>query len=464
MAPGVEATLDAKKFGAEPTAQGESDYENDKAGLQRSTTITTLEVTEDGITAPVPDDIGPPPDGGFTAWSCAASASFVTFCLMGFVCSFGQLQEYYLSHQLANYSKSTVAWIGSVQATEVFIFSVIWGRIFDAHGARPLVLVGTTLSVVAVVAMGFCKEYYQIFLSHFLFGFASGMIWPTVTAVGGHWFSTRRGTAIGLIVGGSGGGGIVYPIMFKHLFLRMSFRNSLLIVAAMNAGLMFPAWFFLKSRLPKRKPIALKLLARPWHDKQYAFFAIGCGFYMFNWMSPMFNAPIISRANNASPAVYDYSVAIVSAGGLGGRTLSGWMADKLGVWNVFGTTSFFTAVVLFGFYVPSPIPNGALVAGFVLYGWVSGAWLTLVSAVVAKISPVEEVGIRIGMAWSICGPFMVAGPVICGALIQADDNKFGYAGIFCGFTFLIASFLAVGPRMVQVVRGFFVRKPDPSAA
>jgi hypothetical protein len=28
--------------------------------------------------------IGPPPDGGFEAWSCATSASFVTFCLMGF--------------------------------------------------------------------------------------------------------------------------------------------------------------------------------------------------------------------------------------------------------------------------------------------------------------------------------------------------------------------------------------------
>lgn len=236
MSHDIEPRDDAKKFGAEPAAvDGDDDYENDKAGLQRSTTITTLEVTEEGIPAPASDDIGPPPDGGFTAWACAGSASFVTFCLMGFgscptrrerlltpaVCSFGQLQEYYLTHQLANYSKSTVAWIGSVQATEVFIFSVIWGRIFDAHGARPLVLAGTTLSVVAVVAMGFCKEYYQIFLSHFLFGFASGMIWPTVTAVGGHWFSTRRGTAIGLIVGGSGGGGIVYPIMFKHLFQRM---------------------------------------------------------------------------------------------------------------------------------------------------------------------------------------------------------------------------------------------------
>jgi MFS family permease len=102
----------------------------------------------------------------------------------------------------------------------VFIFSVIWGRIFDAYGARPLVWGGTTLSVVAVIAMAFCEQYYQFFLAHFLFGFASGMIWPTVTAVGGHWFSTRRGAAIGLIVGGSGGGGIVYPIMLKHLFQK----------------------------------------------------------------------------------------------------------------------------------------------------------------------------------------------------------------------------------------------------
>lgn len=188
----------------------------------------------------------------------------------------------------------------------------------------------------------------------------------------------------------------------------------------------------------------------------------------------MFDAPIIATANHASQPVYDYSIAIMGAGSFLGRTLSGVLADRFGVWNVFGTTSFATAIVLFGFYVACPINDAALCVGFVLYGWVSGAWLTLVSAVIAKISPVEEVGLRIGMAWTVCGPTMIVGPVIVGgkwqsglalttALVQSDDNRFTHAGIFCGFTFLIASFLAVGPRMIQVTTGYLRSKKGGSA-
>lgn len=80
---------------------------------------------------------------------------------------------------------------------------------------------GSFLATAALVAMAFCHAYYQFFLAHFLFGFGSGLIWPTVTAIGGHWFSTKRGTAIGVIVGGSGLGSIIYPIMLKHLLQRM---------------------------------------------------------------------------------------------------------------------------------------------------------------------------------------------------------------------------------------------------
>lgn len=369
------------------------------------------------------------------------------------VCSFGQMQEYYLTHQLSAYPKSTIAWIGSVQACEVFIFSVLWGRIFDAHGARPLVITGSVFAICGMFAMAFGKKYYQIFLSHLCFGFGSGLIWPTVTAIGGHWFSTRRGMAIGIIVGGSGLGGVVYPIMIKRLLRSLSFRDTILIVAGMSAALMLPSWVLVKSRLPKRKPVPWSRLRHPWKDTRYAFFAVGCSFYMFNWMSPMFNAPIISRANRVSPWVADYSIAIMSAGGFFGRTISGLLADWFGVWNVFGTTSFLTAVVVFAFYIPCPIGDAAVVVAFLLYGWVSGAWLTLVSAVIASISPVEEVGLRIGIAWSVCGPTMIAGPVICGALIAEDNDRFTYAAAFCGATFTVSSFLAIGPRMLQVVRG-----------
>lgn len=45
----------------------------------------TLAPTEpDQAVTPTTPDVGPPPDGGREAWSCAFSGGWVTFCLMGF--------------------------------------------------------------------------------------------------------------------------------------------------------------------------------------------------------------------------------------------------------------------------------------------------------------------------------------------------------------------------------------------
>lgn len=49
----------------------------------------------------------------------------------------------------------------------------------------------------------------------------------------------------------------------------------------MNAALMFPSWFLLKSRLPRRKPVPVGHLVHPWKDTTYACFALGCAMYMF---------------------------------------------------------------------------------------------------------------------------------------------------------------------------------------
>jgi len=61
----------------------------------------------------------------------------------------------------------------------------------------------------------------------------------------------------------------------------IAFRNTLLIIAGMNAALMFPSWFLLKSRLPRRKPVPLRHLTHPWRDTTYTCFALGCAMYMF---------------------------------------------------------------------------------------------------------------------------------------------------------------------------------------
>lgn len=128
----------------------------------------------------------------------------------------------------------------------------------------------------------------------------------------------------------------------------------------------------------------------------------------------MFDAPIVSAANNLPQNITDYAVAILASGSFLSRPVVGILADSFGVWNVFGTISFATSACMFAFWVVSPLPTAAVIVGFFAYGFGSGGWITLVAAVVANISPAHEIGLRVGLVWSICGPMVLIGPVVCG--------------------------------------------------
>jgi len=128
---------------------------------------------------------------------------------------------------------------------------------------------------------------------------------------------------------------------------------------------------------------------------------------------PFFDAIPFAEVNNVKPNVAEYSVAIIQTGSFAGRAVAGPLADAYGVWNVFGTATFASAVVVFAFWTGAPGP-GVAITGLVLFGVTTGAWMTLVTAATAAISPVTEVGMRIGMLWTVGAIPNLVGPVICG--------------------------------------------------
>lgn len=235
----------------------------------------------------------------------------------------------------------------------------------------------------------------------------------------------------------------------------------MLIVAGFNFVLLMPACLWMKSRLPPRQAPPLRALAKPWKEKRYAFLVIGAMVYEINVFSPYFNAPVLAAQNHLPEHIADYALAILQVGSFVGRVAGGILADRFGVWYVFGTMNFVAAISVFVFWT-GVSGTGATIAGLVIYGIASGSWFTLVSAAVATVSPMREIGMRLGMMWSCVALPVLAGPVISGALINADNGRFTKAGVFVGCTLLVAAFLQPGPRMLEVVQGWVRRGRNQS--
>lgn len=269
--------------------------------------VSKQETLAESGNAPQPFD--PPPDGGLEAWSVVMGAWFVLFVQFGIstysssedvhilisyvkVTSFGQFEEYYGSHQLSHLPKQKISWCGSLSTFCVFFFSIFSGRYFDAHGPRLLIIGGTTTGVVALFCLAcklrlssydhrtdpnlqVCKEYYQFILAHLLFGIAGGIVYNPCTSCVAHWFLRKRATAVGLILCGSGLGGVLLPIMLSRLFPQIGFRNSVLVLAGVATILFLPSWFTVKARLPPKKGVPWSHVTKPWREARYTVFVLG---------------------------------------------------------------------------------------------------------------------------------------------------------------------------------------------
>lgn len=120
-----------------------------------------------------------------------------------------------------------------------------------------------------------------------------------------------------------------------------------------------------------------------------------------------------------------------------GRIGFGMLADRIGVWRVYGCIGFMAAIVMFAFWTP-PVGTVATVFGLALFGIMSGGWFVLVPAATAAISPLHEAGMRFGMLiTSIAIPSLV-GPVISAAL---SGSHFRNGAIFCGVTYFVSGIL-----------------------
>ncbi|KAI4111342.1 MAG: hypothetical protein LQ339_000541 [Xanthoria mediterranea] len=398
------------------------------------------------------------PDGGLQAWLVVSGAFCCLFCSFGWVNCIGVFQAYYQTHQLSNYSPSTVSWIPSLTVFFMFAGGPIWGKCYDNYGPRQLLLAGSFLHVFGLMMASLCSEYYQFILAQGVCSpiGASLIFYPAMSSTG-TWFFKRRALAFGIMAAGSSLGGVILPIMVDRIIARAGFPWAMRGAAFLLLALLIYANLTVRSRLPPSpKPWSLMEFVLPFRELPFSL-VVFASFLFFAGMFLPFTFVILSAQHDGmSERLAAYLVPILNAVSIFGRTIPGYIADKTGRFNTMIITCFLSTLLVLCLWLPARgnIPY-ILFAAF--YGFSSGAFVSLAPALVAQISDIRQIGVRTGSMFAVVSVAALMGNPIGGALVSSEDGGYWGLQVFCGvmmgagsLVFVVSRWSLAGWRYVKV--------------
>ncbi|KAJ5522438.1 hypothetical protein N7527_006553 [Penicillium freii] len=408
--------------------------------------------------APATPAIGPPPDGGAQAWLVVLGAFCGLFVSFGWINCIGVFQEYYQSHQLSEFSTSTVTWITSLETFMMFLCGPIFGTMFDSYGPRWILLLGTILHVFGLMMASLSTDYYQFILAQGICSpiGASAIFNASVNSVS-TWFAKRRGFALGVTASGSSLGGVIFPIMVTQLIPKVGFPWAMRICAFLILFMLGIANLTLKSRLPHRpKPFDIMNFVRPLAELKFALTLAGAFCFFWGMFLPFTFVITQAERYGMSANLAGYLLPILNASSIFGRTLPGYLADKIGRYNMMVITTFFSSILVLALWLPSR-GNVPTILFSALYGFGSGAFVSLAPALIAQISDLRQVGVRNGTFFAIISFAALTGTPIGGALVpDVLHGDYTRLQIFCGVVMIVGSVLFVFAR--GAVGGFKLAK------
>ncbi|KAF9560048.1 MFS general substrate transporter [Agrocybe pediades] len=200
----------------------------------------------------------PAVDKGQDAWIfCISACAFEVF-IWGWNNTYGIFQEYYSTHPpFDQASIGSLSTIGTASLGIQYIGLLFFVLAFQRYPeyAKPAMWTTWALSVGVLVLSSFSNKVWQmITLQGVLFGVSAGILYSPVMIWLPEWFVEKRGLAAGLIFGGSGAGGFIFPLVMGALLDKVGFRWTLRIWSIVFGICCAAAILGLKPRVPIRKP------------------------------------------------------------------------------------------------------------------------------------------------------------------------------------------------------------------
>lgn len=400
-------------------------------------------------------------EGSIRAWMTVAGSWMMLFCTFGYaVNSFGVYQSVYSTSLLAQDSSARISWIGSTVLLLQNFIGLFAGRLFDRRYFSSLLIIGTLLysTCLFMLSLAHSGQYYQIFLAQGVGpGLALGLIFVPSVGVVSHYFRARKTFAMGIVISGSSCGGIVFPILLNHLLPKIGFtwtvRTTAFVVLALMGlatTIMRPQYSVLVERQidteqPQKEHVSEPTGGDAVHRMKFlkhfapsplttmsfrallfdhAYWLSVAALFFLNWGTyfPLFYIQEFAQSRGISPGFLIYVLPAINAASFFGRVLPNYFADKWGKNGALkclipcATLSSALVVSLLGVHTSAAVLIFAL-----LFGFVSGAMLSLSPAIFARFAPdASQIGFRMGLGFFVAGFGGLTGNPINGTLLGPE--------------------------------------------
>ena len=243
---------------------------------------------------------------------------------------------------------------------------------------------------------------------------------------------------------GSSIGGVIFPILISRLIQEVGFGWAMRTCAFLMLFLLIIANLTVRAfRPPYPQKVTVAQLMKPFTELSYMTVAGGFFFFSYGFFAVINYLAVDALSASVDPNIIQYLIPLLNAGSLFGRLISGVLGDKLGRFNMFIVVCYISGILILALWLPDT-SQPALIAFAVLFGFFSGAYVSLIAPLIMAVSPISELGFRTG----IVNFFVAIGGLttnpINGAILASSAGWTGlkvFSGILCiiGTTFMLVA-------------------------